>query len=214
VLLLADKELALTAATLETGALERPPVRARAVLRAAPGAAPGACPPPYRFVPADGVPPLAQFGGDAPVRFTGSTHDERALITGAPERVAALNEHLRAKVEDHAHELELVDADLQPGARTLFVSWGVTAGALREAVARLRAQGRAVSALVVQGLWPVPERALRAALAAHAHVVVAELNHGLYRREVERLAPGREVHGLHRVDGQLLAPEQFVEAAR
>ena len=131
-----------------------------------------------------------------------------------PATVAALNEHLRAKIEDHAHEIEQVRADLQPGARTLFVSWGVSAGAMEEAVAALRSAGRRVSALTLLSLWPVPERALRAALAVHEHVVVAELNHGQVRREVKRLAPGREVVGLHRVDGELLAPAQFEELAR
>jgi hypothetical protein len=45
-------------------------------------------------------------------------------------------------------------------------------------------------------------------------VVVAELNFGQYRRELERLADGREVAGLNRVDGELIAPEQFLELLR
>ncbi len=148
------------------------------------------------------------------VRFTGSTHDERALITKAPAKVAQLNEHLRAKIEDHAAEIELAVKDLQQGATTLFVSYGITAGAMREAVAQVRAAGKAVSALTVQSLWPVPERAIREALAGITRIVVAELNHGQYRREIERLAQGIEVAGLHRVDGELIAPESFMEAAR
>jgi 2-oxoglutarate ferredoxin oxidoreductase subunit alpha len=85
---------------------------------------------------------------------------------------------------------------------------------MREAVARLRAAGRAVSALTVQSLWPVPEQAIRETLAGIERIVVAELNHGQYRREIERLAGGIEVVGLHRVDGELIAPESFMEAAR
>ncbi len=92
-------------------------------------------PPPYRYEPADAVPPIAQYGGDPVlVRFTGTTHDERALITKAPGKVAALNEHLRAKIEQHADEIELVELDQDSGARTLFVSYGVTSGAMLAAV--------------------------------------------------------------------------------
>ena len=40
-------------------------------------------------------------------------------------------------------------------------------------------------------------------------MVVAELNLGQYRREVERLLPDRSVEGLHRVDGRLLSPDDF-----
>jgi len=41
--------------------------------------------------------------------------------------------------------------------------------------------------------------------------VVPELNLGLYRREVERLAGDREVIGVNRVDGELISPEQILE---
>ena len=109
---------------------------------------------------------------------------------------------------------ELVVKDLQPGATTLLISYGITAGAMREAVARVRAAGRAVSALTVLSLWPVPERAIREALVGINRVVVAELNHGQYRREIERLAEGLEVMGLNRVDGELIAPEAFMGAPR
>lgn len=205
VFLLTDKELSMTTTTVEVDDYEKPAVRMRAVL-----------PPtelPYRYMPADDVPPLAQYGGDGAVRFTGSTHDERAIITKAPAKVAQLNEHLRAKIEDHTAEIELVVKDIQIGATTLFISYGITAGAMREAVTKLRSAGKAVSALTVQSLWPVPEVAIREAVKGINRVIVAELNHGQYRREIERLVGGIEVVGLHRVDGELIAPESFMEAA-
>ena len=206
VFILTDKELNMTTTTVDVSAYETPAVRARAPL-----------PPeekPYRYLPADDVPPLAQFGGAGTVRFTGSTHDERAIITKAPAKVAQLNEHLRAKIEDHLDEIEQVVHDAQTGATTLFVSYGITAGAMREAVVQLRAAGEKVSALSVQSLWPVPERAIRAALGGIRRVVIGELNHGQYRREIERVANGIEVTGIHRVDGELISPDQFVAAAR
>lgn len=204
VLILADKELNMTVTTVDVSRYDAPPVRARGVLAAGEK--------PYRYEPAADVAPLAQYGGDGPVRFTGSTHDERAFITRAPDQVAAMNEHLRAKIEDHADEIELVVADIEPGATTLFVSYGITAGAMREAVRTARAAGHRVSSLTVQSLWPVPERAIRAALAGVTRVVVAELNHGQYRREIDRLAGPVEVVGIHRVDGELIAPAAFVAA--
>jgi 2-oxoglutarate ferredoxin oxidoreductase subunit alpha len=211
VFLMTDKELDMTAVTVDLAAYERPSVRSRLVLGGDVG--PTSSPPPYRYDPPDQVPPLAQYGGDTLVRFTGSTHDERAIITKAPAKVGALNEHLRAKIDDHVGEIELVARDLQPGARTLLVSYGVTAGAMREAVRGMRAAGRKVSALTIQSLWPVPERAIASAFAGTRRVVVAELNHGQYRREIERIAGDIEVIGLHRNDGELISPEQFVEAA-
>ena len=81
VFLLTDKELNMTTTTVDVDGYETPPVRARAVL-------PGAARRPTATLPADDVPPLAQYGGGGLVRFTGSTHDERAIITKAPATVA------------------------------------------------------------------------------------------------------------------------------
>lgn len=81
---------------------------------------------------------------------------------------------------------------------------------MEEAVLEARGKGLAVSAMTIQSLWPVPETAIRAALPGIERVVVAELNLGEYRREVERIVCDRAVVGINRVDGELIAPEQFI----
>jgi 2-oxoglutarate ferredoxin oxidoreductase subunit alpha len=121
--------------------------------------------------------------------------------------------HLIEKIEAHRAEIEMVDADLEPGADTLVLGYGITGGAVRAAVAAMRAGGRRVSGLVVQSLWPVPEAAIATALVGIDRIIVPELNPGLYRREIERLAGGRTVIGVERLDGELIAPPQILEAA-
>ena len=164
---------------------------------------------PYRYEPAGDVPPMRRYGTGEPIRFTGSSHDEGALITKGPPTIGALNRHLASKIDEHLDEIELVDWDPQPGARSLVLSYGVTAGAARLAVERTRARGVAVAGLVVQSLWPVPEAAIGLALEGIGRVVVPELNLGQYRREIERLAGDREVVGIGRVDGELVTPEEI-----
>lgn len=205
VFLLADKELALTTHTVEPGELVPAPVRARR-----PAGNPGGGAP---YVPADHVAPLPRIGGDRLVRFTGSSHDERGLLTKDPAIVGALNAHLNARIADHVDEIELAQADFQAGARTLVVSYGVTAGAVRQGVRAWRREGRKVSCLTLHSLWPVPVSAIERSLEGIQRVVVAELNLGEYRREIERIACGRvDVKGLHRVDGGLITPAQVLEA--
>jgi 2-oxoglutarate/2-oxoacid ferredoxin oxidoreductase subunit alpha len=206
VFLLTDKDLNLTLNTVEAGPWDG------TVPTPAPAPPAGRPAAPYRYDPPDGVPPLQRYGGEATVRFTGSTHDERAFITKDPATVGALNRHLAAKIEDHLDEIERVTADPEPGARTLFVSYGSTARTMREAVRRGRAAGKKVSAVTVHSLWPVPETALSQAFEGCERIVVAELNLGQYRREIERIADGRTVAGLHRIDGEPLTPRQFLEA--
>ena len=206
VFLLTDKELNMTMNTVAVGDYLPAEVRPRP-LPQAPGR-------PYRYQPAGQVPPLRQYGAGETVRFTGSSHDESAFISKHPATVDALNRHLAAKIDDHRDEIDLAEADLEPRARTLVVSYGVTAGAVREAVRRARREGRLLSSLVCKSLWPVPEDALRSAAAGVERVLVPELNLGQYRLEVERLLPGMPVAGLNRVDGEMITPEQILEAVR
>ncbi len=180
---------------------------------------------PYRFDPIDSPPPFSPIGGPFITRFTGSSHDEHGFLTKNPALVGRLNEHLQRKIEDHRAEIELARSDIQPGARTLFIAYGITARAMAEAVNKARAGGRPISALTVQSLWPAPEAAILAALRdaddrpTIDRIVVAELNLGDFRREVERLVyrwaarsrlPAPEIVGINRVDGELITPEQFL----
>jgi 2-oxoglutarate ferredoxin oxidoreductase subunit alpha len=201
VFVLADKELVTTMGTVRVDSFPQPgPLASRLH--------------PQRARPADepaaDLPPLLTFGGETLVRFTGSSHDEQGWLSKDPRVVGALNRHLVAKLEHH-DEIEWVSADLQAGARTLLISYGITAQAMRETVQQIReSEGGPISALTIHSLWPVPQAAIRAALAGVERVVVAELNSGDYRREVERIAAGRvEVLGLNRVDGELISPEQM-----
>jgi 2-oxoglutarate ferredoxin oxidoreductase subunit alpha len=203
VFVLTDKEIGMTLATVEASAFGPVQVRERELATA------GA---PYRYEPADGVPAMHRYGLGDTIRFTGSTHTEGAIITKHPPTVGALNRHLAAKIEEHLEEIETVTADPMPGARTLVISYGVTSGAARLAVEQARAGGTPVAGLVVQSLWPVPEHALAAALEGIERIVVAELNLGQYRREIERLAGGREVIGVNRVDGELIGVQEILEA--
>ncbi len=188
VIILTDKELNLTRATVALPAPSRPP-----------------------------RPPLTgeHFGEGKVLRVTGSTHDEEGNITKDPAKIEALNRHLWEKIAAHRHELEHVHLDLEEGAETLFIAFGTTARAMEEAVALGRKQGMHLSSATLHTLWPVPEQSIRQAARGVHRVIVAELNPGLYVREIERLlAPhGIEVRSLHRIDGKLIPPQDFLEAA-
>ncbi len=206
VFLVTDKELDLTMATVGADALAGYPVRERTIREGHEG-------PQYRYQPPGDVPPIGRYG-DEVMRFTGSTHDEEAVITKNPATVGALNLHLAAKIEEHVDEISSVEVDVEEEAPTLVVAYGITAGAARRAVREARSEGQSVSLAVVHSLWPVPDRAIDAALEGVERIVVPELNLGQYRREIERRAGGREVVGVNRVDGELITPSQIREALR
>jgi 2-oxoglutarate ferredoxin oxidoreductase subunit alpha len=204
VFLLTDKSVVMTPTTIDIDAFDEVDVRERTTTGDGQ---------PYRFEPAAEVAPVHHLGEGEPTRFTGSTHDEGAFITKDPATVDALNRHLTAKIDEHVAEITLVEYDHQAGATTVVLGYGVTAGAIGAAVETARQQGQALSSLIVRSLWPVPEAAIEKALSEADRVIVPELNIGLYRREVERLAGGRTVVGVNRIDGDLIAPEQILEVA-
>jgi 2-oxoglutarate ferredoxin oxidoreductase subunit alpha len=154
---------------------------------------------------------MSPLGGGHLLRFTTSTHDERGYLSKNAAQVDGLNRRLAAKVEDHMDEIGLVEADLDVGAETLVLSYGITARAVKEAVRRRRAAGQPLSSLTIHSLWPVPAGAIRAALPGIERVVVPELNLGQYRMEIERLVE-RDVTvvGVNRVDGELITPDEIL----
>ena len=175
---------------------------------------------PYAFDPIDATPPFSPFGGPHITRFTTSSHDEHGFLTKDPFKVQRLNDHLRLKIINHRHEMAFGLADVQEEADTLFISFGTTARAMREAVDRSREAGQPVSGLTLHTLWPIPDQLILDAVSGHKRIVVAELNHGQYIREIERLIYGHaarhrvfppEIVGLNRVDGELITPEQFLD---
>ncbi|MDH5589523.1 MAG: 2-oxoacid:acceptor oxidoreductase subunit alpha [Gemmatimonadota bacterium] len=207
VFLATDKETVLSRATVDVAAWEAVPVRPRVT---APADEPFV---PYPQDAPGGVPAMSPIGGAHLLRFTTSSHDERGYLTKSPAQVDGLNRRLTAKIEDHMDEIGLVELDLEDGADTLVLSYGITARSVKEAVRRARGDGVAVSSLTVHSLWPVPEGAIRAVLDGVSRVVVPELNLGQYIREIERLCDaGVEVAGVHRVDGELITPEQILQA--
>jgi 2-oxoglutarate ferredoxin oxidoreductase subunit alpha len=208
VFVLTDKEVASTMDTVEVSDFTPIPVRTREVADAECFFQPCDYPEP------DENAPMSPFGGPHLLRFTTSTHDERGYLTKDPARVNRLNRHLIDKIELHQDEIDQVRADPDAEAEVLLISYGITARAMQEAVRQARARGRHVSALTLLSLWPLPERPIREAIEGHSRVVVAELNDGQMCREIERLAcstPGIQVTGVHRLDGELITPEQIGE---
>ena len=62
-------------------------------------------------------------------------------------------------------------------------------------------------------MWPFPEAALSEICERVEHIVVAELNYGQMKLEVERIAAGRcQVHHIGKVNGTILKPREIYRA--
>jgi 2-oxoglutarate ferredoxin oxidoreductase subunit alpha len=205
VFVLANKEVGVTKERVDLEAIELPPRVERTRF------APDDEYLPHGFDRLDDVPRVADFGGDHIARYTTSTHDQRAFLTTDPKIIQAMIDHYQAKILAASDDLALVTHDLQEGADTLCISYGITSRSAAVAVRQARAGGRKVSSLVLKTLWPVPEQAILAAMEGVRKVVVPEMNMGQYLLEIERLAPPEvEVVGVCKMDTTLISPAEIL----
>jgi len=177
------------------------------------------CPPadyvPYRPPAGGDVPPMADFGRGFRYHVTGLCHDETGGPTGDPQVVEALTRRLHDKVERRREELWAWEATSAEDAEVVLVAYGGVARSARAAVRLLRDSGVKAGLFRPVTIWPFPGPPLVEAAARARALVVAEMNLGQLRGEVERWVAGRmPVFGSNQVSGELMTPGTIADAAR
>ncbi|MEW6366689.1 MAG: pyruvate flavodoxin/ferredoxin oxidoreductase [Acidobacteriota bacterium] len=206
VFVLTNKEVGTTRESVDLSAIELPPI----VDRKRTGRVDEYRP--HRFERPVDIPPISDFGGENIARFTTSTHDQDAYLTADPTVIQEMIDHYKEKIDGAADEIALYKADFQEGAETLVVSYGITSRSAKVAVRQARMSGKKVSSLVLQTLFPVPEKAIVAALVGVKRVIVPEMNMGQYVLEIERLAcDSAEILGVNKMDTTLISPEMILK---
>ncbi|OPX23464.1 MAG: 2-oxoglutarate synthase subunit alpha [Planctomycetales bacterium 4484_113] len=137
--------------------------------------------------------------------YTGLAHAEDGFPSNDPGVVRKFVEGLNQKV---AKNLDLVtdfEEEAVEDAEVILASFGVTGRACQHVARLLRKQGHRVGYFRPRIVWPFPEARVRELAHTADTFVVAELNLGQMRLEVERIACGEaRVVGLHKVDGSML----------
>ncbi len=206
VLLLSDKEVGMTTEVVDEGAVQVPELVNR------PMAAIQADYLPYAAKEPESVPAFAAVGGETKATVTGSAHDQQGRLRKNSPQVVEVLKRLERKIAAHAEEMAMVRPDLDPDARCLLISYGVTARAARQAVVELRSQGKRISFLQIQSLVPIPRKWLDWAVAGMETVFVAEENlTGQYRVALTPHLSGKRVYGINKI-GALISPGEIARA--
>jgi 2-oxoglutarate ferredoxin oxidoreductase subunit alpha len=164
---------------------------------------------PYAYSALSDIPPFAPIGGDILTRVNTSVHDQNGMLTKKAEVCDKALKHLNEKIMAHAKEFEFISADLEKGADTVIVAYGIAARTAREAIAVARSSGKKMSLVILHTLWPVPETALKKAVGEHKKIIVPEHNLGQYVLEIKRLFADKEVRLVTKIDGTLITPEEI-----
>lgn len=167
-------------------------------------------------VTANGISPRA-VPGQAGTRFlsSGDAHDQRGVIdVEDPEvRRTMVDKRLRKTREVWRHA---AGTAAEGDGDVLVISLGSPCGPVREAAARLRANGRAVRVLRIRCLWPFPAHEVAPEVARARRVVVVEHN---ATGQVASLVRGQvgghgKITGLRRYDGLPFRPADVEEGLR
>jgi 2-oxoglutarate ferredoxin oxidoreductase subunit alpha len=169
---------------------------------------------PFGNPPSD-VPPLAPFGEGYRYHITGLLHDARGFPTSRLDEIQDWMERVFRKIDRHLDEICMWEHDGVENARSVVVAYGSTARSARQAIKIARARyGRKVGLLRLKTLWPFPEEAIEWAAEHAQRLIVAEMNLGQVALEVERIVGRRKVLRVGRADGQMVTPDQIVDALR
>ena len=144
---------------------------------------------------------------------TGLTHDE----LGYPAMNAEASEwnikRLVNKIRAHRDEIIQLEERYLDDAEIVVVSYGISARTSQWPIEQARKDGIRVGYLRLITVWPFPEQRIFDLAKRIRAFVVPEINMGQIRLEVERCSAGQaQVHGVHRLGGDILEPQQVLGA--
>lgn len=206
VFIAANKEISMTREIFDPDTLVLPEVRNRSY------ADPAKPFLPFETTPDHPIPPFLPVGGERIVRQTSSTHGRDGYITTDPNVITDFQRRLDQKITAAADRIRRFESTRTAGAKTLIITYGVTARAARSALKECEEANAPASLLVLKTLWPVPETVITEAAATHENVLVVEMNLGQYVREIKRCLPGQKIGFLGQMNGELIHPRQIREA--
>lgn len=169
---------------------------------------------PFGNPPSD-VPPLAPFGEGYRYHVTGLLHDPRGFPTSRSDEIQPWVERIFRKIARNLDEIVMWEEDGIEDARSVVIAYGSTARSALQAIKMARARhGRKVGLLRLKTLWPFPEDKVERIAETAQRIIVAEMNLGQMALEVERVAGRDKVMRVGRADGQMITPDQILDAIR
>ena len=167
----------------------------------------------YFFENRKDVPEFSPVGGDCKVTITGSAHDMSGKLQKNSAETIEVLKHLQEKISCNTPGMIVVDEDLQEGADSVIMSYGISARTCKEAVRAMRRRGERISFLNLQTLFPLPVQEIRNACGSAKKVIFVEENMtGLYKGELAGILNGKNVVAVNDV-GKMITPAAIEDAA-
>jgi 2-oxoglutarate/2-oxoacid ferredoxin oxidoreductase subunit alpha len=172
--------------------------------------------PPEQYKPYDtsfgDVPPLAAFGSDYRFHVTGLNKLPDGFPTTKAEYVQAEEERQIRKVDANVDDIVQFEEYCLDDAEIVVVAFGSTSRSARYAINIAREQGIKAGMFRIKTIWPFPDKQIKALAGRVKAFITPEMNLGMCTLEIQRCAEGKApVHGIFRVDGEPINPDQILE---
>lgn len=160
------------------------------------------------------VPDLMPVGNSKQqVRLTGSTHNEKGILEGLSPEALENTCKIHEKIEKNIESFLYYELDDIKDAKTLLISYGITANATREAAKILQTQGKPVSLMIPKTLVPIPDIYLKV-IKAYKNVVIAEENHtGQLKEMLFGADVPDNIHSVNKI-GNMIDPSEIIEEVK
>ena len=171
-----------------------------------------------RYLPfaadADGVAPLAAYGGDYVFHVSSSMHGPDGYSNNSPANAAWRVAQLHRKIELHRDEIVMTKEYYTDDMEVLLVTLGATTRSGRAAALEARKRGIRAGVLQLVTLWPFPDREVATLASTVKRVVVPEMNYsGQVAGEVRRvLGSGAEIRRVNSYNGEIISPQDILKA--
>ncbi|MDO9099193.1 MAG: 2-oxoacid:acceptor oxidoreductase subunit alpha [Caldisericota bacterium] len=157
------------------------------------------------------VPAIANVGTGFRTSFTGLVHSDTGFQTANGHVAEALITRLRDKLLSKLDDIIELEADRVEDADITFISFGITARGVAEAVDVLRTRGKKAGSLRLVTLFPFSDDRIRKAAGNAPTIVVPELNSGQLVLLIKRVfGDSRRIVPLNKVNGDLISPADIL----
>ncbi len=162
---------------------------------------------------ADGIAPLAAYGGDYVFHVTSSMHGPEGYSNNDPANASWRVRQLHDKIARHRNDIVLTKSFYTEDMDVLLVTLGATTRAGRAAALEARERGVKAGVLQLQTIWPFPDKEVAALGRGARMVVVPEMNYGGQLAGEVRKALGAEmeVRRVNKFNGGIITPQDILD---
>ena len=138
----------------------------------------------------NGVPEFAELGEGYHSIYSLNPHDEKGNIDWDPNVFEGLYKRITGKVWENRNVISTTQVFEMEDAEIALIAYGSEVRPCFDAMALARDKGMKVGVMKLEGVWPVPEEAIRDVAKNVRAVISVEMNIGKYAKVIERVCGG------------------------